>query len=406
MPQLFSYKARNLSGQMVCGKVKCDSPGAVAALLREKDCFAVQIKPVRSTAFGISRVFNEKIDIKSMAVFCRLFSVMLDAGAPLLHCLNILARQTENRRLTKIIKEAITGVEQGKSLSDAFRIHRGSLPEIFINMIATGEISGTLGEVAAHLAAHFEKEHRLIEKIRSAMAYPLLVAMMMLVSVLGILVFVVPVFSGMFESMGAELPLPTRIITGLSSALASYWLLIPLLFAGLCLVLRLLSARKSTNLAMNRILLRLPILGKAIRQTITARFTRTLATLLMSGMPLMQSLEVAEKVSGNTLAALEINRIRINVGEGERIAPALQRSLLFPPMVSRMIAIGEESGRLDSILEKLAVYYEEETERFFTRLTNLIEPLLIATMGIIVAFVALSIYLPLFGMADVMQAGP
>lgn len=406
MPQVFSYKARNLSGQMVCGKIKCSGPGAVAALLREKNCFAVEIKPARSAVFEGSRFFNSKIDANSMAVFCRMFSAMLDAGAPLLHCLNILARQTENRRLTRILPEVITCLEQGKSLSEAFRVHQGRLPEIFINMIATGEISGTLEQVVARLAAHFEKEHRSRGKIRSAMTYPLLVAIMMLVSVIGILVFVVPVFSGMFESMGAEPPLPTRIVISMSSALASYWYLIPLFFAVMYLVLQWASARKSSNMAMNRILLRLPFLGKAARMAITARFTQTLATLLMSGMPLMQSLEVMENVSGNILVAQEINKVRINVGEGERIAPVLKKSSLFPPMVSHMIAVGEETGRLDDILERLAVYYEEETERLFAGLSNLIEPVLIAAMGIIVAFVAFSIYLPLFGMADVMQAGP
>ncbi|MDD2554422.1 MAG: type II secretion system F family protein [Desulfotomaculaceae bacterium] len=406
MPQVFTYKARNLSGQMVCGKIQSSSPGAVAALLREKDCFAVEIKPARNAVFGRNKILNVKIDIKSMAVFCRLFSAMLDAGAPLLHCLNILALQTENQRLARILREVITGVEEGKSLSDAFRAHQGRLPEIFINMIAAGEVSGTLEQVVARLATHFEKEHRSREKIRSAMTYPLLLAIMMLVSVIGILVFVVPVFSGMFESMGAELPLPTRIVTGLSSALASYWYLIPLSFAVLYLVWQLLSARQSSSIAMNRILLRLPLLGKAARLTITARFTRTLATLLMSGMPLMQSLAVVENVSGNTLVAQEINKVRINVGEGERIAPVLKRSSLFPLMVSHMIAVGEESGRLDSILERLAVYYEEEAERLFAGFSNLIEPVLIAAMGIMVAFVALSTYLPLFGMADIMQAGP
>ncbi|MDD4335043.1 MAG: type II secretion system F family protein [Desulfotomaculaceae bacterium] len=406
MPQVFSYKARNLSGQMVCGKVKSSSPGAVATILREKNCFAVEIKPARGAIFDRNKVPNLKIDIKSMAVFCRQFSAMLDAGAPLLHCLNILALQTENQRLTRILREMIASVEQGKSLSDAFRVYRGCLPEIFINMIATGEVSGTLEQVVARLATHFEKEHRSREKIKSAMMYPLLVAIMMLVSVIGILVFVVPVFSGMFESMGAELPLPTRIVIGLSSALASYWYLIPLSFAVLYLVLQWTGARKSSSIVLDRIMLKLPILGKAFRQTMTARFTRTLATLLMSGMPLMRSLEVAENVSGNTLVAQEINKVRINVREGERIASVLKRSFLFPPMVSHMIAVGEESGRLDSILEKLAVYYEEEAERLFAGFSNLIEPVLIAAMGIIVAFVALSIYLPLFGMADIMQAGP
>lgn len=404
MPQVFYYKARDLSGRLVCGKAESSSPGGVAALLRERDCFAVEIKPARG-GICFNKFFSSKIDLKSMSILCRQFSAMLEAGVPLLQSLNILARQTENKRLAWILRESITGVEKGNSLSDAFRVHRDSLPEIFINMVAAGEAGGTLGQAVTHLATHFEKEYRLRGKIKSAMTYPLLVGGMVLVSVIGIMVFVVPVFAELFESMGAELPLPTRIVTGLSGALTSYWYFLLLSCAVLFLILKTLSTQKSSNIALNRFLLTLPVLGKISRQTIAARFTRTLASLLMSGMPLMQSLEVVENVSGNILVSREINKVRVSIREGERIAPVLKRSVLFPPMVAHMIAVGEESGRLNSILEKLAVFYEEEAENLFTSLSSVIEPLLIAVTGMIVAFVALSIYLPLFGMADIMQAG-
>ncbi len=405
MPQVFYYKARDLSGRLVCGKAECSSPGGVAALLRERDCFAVEIKPARGAGFCFDKFFSSKIDLRSMSVFCRQFSAMLEAGAPLLQSLNILAQQTENKKLAWILREAITGVEKGNSLSDAFRTHRDCLPEIFINMIAAGEASGTLGQAVTHLTTHFEKEYRLRGKIKSAMTYPLLVGGMVFVSVIGIMVFVVPVFVDMFESMGAELPLPTRIVIGLSGALADYWYFLLLSCAVLFLILKWLVKQKSSNIALNRFLLALPVLEKIARQTIAARFTRTLASLLTSGMPLMQSLEVVENVSGNTLVSREINKVRANIREGERIAPVLNRSILLPPMVAHMIAVGEESGRLNSILERLAVFYEEEAENLFTGLSSVIEPLLIAVTGLIVAFVALSIYLPLFGMADIMQAG-
>lgn len=406
MPQVFNYKARNLSGKLVCGKVESNSPGGVAAFLRERDCFAVEISPARGVSLNTGEIFSFKVDTKSMSIFCRQFSAMLDAGMPLLQCLNIIAEQTENKRLTKVLREVINGVEKGSSLGDAFRTHQGCLPEIFINMTAAGEVSGTLRQAVARLTTHFEKEHRAREKIKSAMTYPLLVAAMVLLSVIGILVFVVPVFSGMFESMGSGLPLPTRIVIGLSGVLASCWYFLLISSAALFLILKWAGSRKSSNIALNRFLLALPFLGKIARQTIVARFTRTLSTLLMSGMPLMQSLEVVENVSGNSLVTQEISKVRMNIREGEKIAPVLKRSILFPPMVAHMVAVGEESGRLNSILERLAVFYEEEAENLFDSLSSVIEPLLIAVMGLVVAFVALSIYLPLFGMADVMQAGP
>lgn len=406
MPQVYNYKARNLSGKLVRGKVESSSPGGVASLLRERGCFAVEIKPARGAVFNAEKFFKRGIDIKSMAFLCRQLSAMLDAGIPLLQCLHVLAAQTENKRLTGILRDVTASVEKGNSLSSAFKAHRDCLPEIFINMIAAGEVSGTLGQTAARLTTHFEKEHRSRERIKSATTYPLLVAVLVLASVTGIMVFVVPVFTGLFESMGAGLPLPTRIVIGLSGALTSYWYLFLLSSGALFFILKWAGAQKSSNIFLHKFMLILPLVGRIARQTIVARFTRTLATLLMSGMPLMQSLEVVESVSGSNLVAQEINKVRANIREGERIAPVLKKSILFPPMVAHMIAVGEESGRLNNILERLAVFYEEEADNLFAGLSSLIEPLLIAAMGLIVAFIALSIYLPLFGMSDIMQAGP
>lgn len=405
MPQIFRYRARNLSGRLVSGKIRCDSPGRAAVLLREKNCFAVYIRPERRVNININNVFGIKIDIKSMAIFCRQLSAMLEAGIPLLQCLGILIMQTENKRLCKILREVIVNVEKGMSLSDAFKIHRESLPEILINMIAAGEASGTMDQVMARLTIHFEREHRSREKIKAAMTYPLLVGALVLVSVIALMVFVVPVFAGVFDSMGAELPLPTRIVISLSSMLAGYWYLFLLLTAAFFLILKYVSAQKSSNIVLNRLFLKVPVMGKLARLTTIAWFTSTLATLLMSGMPLIQCLEIVENVSGSRLMAHEISQARIHISEGEKMASALRKSTLFPPMVVHMIAIGEETGSLNCILERLAVFYEEAAESLFSSLSSIIEPLLIAIMGLLVAFIALSIYLPLFGMSDVMQAG-
>jgi type IV pilus assembly protein PilC len=405
MPQIFRYRARNLSGRLIRGKLRCDSPGGVAAILREKNCFAVDIRPERGVSFNIEKIIGIEVDIKSMAVLCRQFSVMLEAGIPLIRCLGTLTAQTENKRLSKILQAVIVSVEKGMSLSDAFKIHRECLPEIFINMIAAGEAGGNLDQVISHLTTQFEKEHRTREKIKSAMTYPLLVAVMVFASVAALMVFVVPVFAGVFDAMGAELPLPTRIVIGLSSVLAGYWYLFLLASGVLLMVLKRFSAKKNSSMVLTRMILKTPLLGRLVRQTIIARFTRTLATLLKSGMPLVQSLKIVEDVSGSSLVAHEIGQARTSISEGGKMAPALGKSALFPPMVVQMIAVAEEAGGISSILERLAVFYEEEAESLYSSLSSVIEPLLIAFMGLMVAFIALSIYLPLFGMADVMQAG-
>ena len=405
MPRVFNYKARNLSGKMISGKAECDSLGGVAALLRENNYFAVEIKPARSFTFNFKSITGVKIDIRSMAILCRQFAAMLEAGIPLLQCLNILALQTENKLLIKILQEVITSVEKGMSLSEAFKAHEACLPEIFMNLIAAGEASGTIGQVMTRLTTHFDREHRSREKIKSALAYPLLVAVTMLASLITMFVFVVPVFAGVFDSMDAALPLPTRIVISISSGLASYWYMFIISTAIFFLILKRAGTHKKTGVAFNQFILAVPFLGKLVHQTIIARFTRTLATLLMGGMSLTKSLEIVENVSGNTLVAQEINKVRVNISEGERMSLALKKSTLFPPMVVHMIAVGEESGRLNDILERLAIFYEEESESLFNSLSSVIEPLLIVLMGLMVAFVALSIYLPLFGMADVMQGG-
>lgn len=405
MPQNFRYKARNLSGRLISGKVRCDSPGGVAALLREKNCFAVDIQPDRSVDFNLNKIIDVKIDIKSMAVLCRQLSAMLEAGIPLLRCLGTLKAQTENKRLSKILQEVMVCVEKGMGLSKAFNMHKACLPEIFINMVAAGEAGGNLDRVMSHLTTQFEKEHRTREKIKSAMVYPLLVAVMVFVSVAALMVFVVPVFAGVFDAMGAELPLPTRIVIGLSSMLAGYWYLFLLAAAVMFLVLKRFSAKNGSSMALTRMVLKTPLLGRLARQMIIARFTRTLATLIMSGMPLVRSLEIVESTSGSSLVAHEIRQARISISEGGKLASALGKSALFPPMVVQMITVGEESGGISRMLERLAVFYEEEVERLYSSLSSVIEPLMIAFMGLMVAFIALSIYLPLFGMADVMQVG-
>lgn len=405
MPQFFAYKARSISGSLISGKIEADSQDGAVALLREKNYFVVEINPVRNLALNLDKLLGVKIRTREMAVFCRQFATMSEAGIPLLQCLNILIQQTESKRLNDILREVAAAVEEGRSLSEAFKAHSHSIPHILMDMLAAGEISGTLDQALGRLALHFEKEHELREKVKSAMTYPLLVAVMALLAMVALMVLVVPIFADVFHSMGARLPLPTRLVMGFSSLLTGYLhLFLPAMIVSV-VAFKKFAATRNGKETLDRFVLRAPVCGKLIHKTIMARFARTLATLLRSGVPLMQSLETVEKVAGNTLVAKELRLARINISEGERMAPVLMKGKTFPPLAVNLIAVGEESGALDDLLEKLALFYEQEVEVTVSRLSSVIEPLLIVGAGVLVGFIAISIYLPLFNMADVLQGG-
>lgn len=406
MPQTYAYRARNLSGRMLAGKIEAEDQKTALALLREKNYFVVKIRPASGLyKLNLSRLFGLKIKTKELAVFCRQFATMSEAGIPLLQCLNILVQQTEGRALRHITAEVVGSVEKGTSLSEAFKSHKNQLPEIFINLLAAGEVSGTIDQSLGRLANYFEKEHAMKEKIKSAMTYPLLVGGIAIVAVVFLMIFVVPIFVDIFTQQGMPLPLPTRIVVGLSNIIIKYWYIILVglivLFFGLRKAFSTVKGKK----LVDRLILRLPVVGPLTYKSIVARFARTLCTLLKSGVPLMQSLETMTKVVGNSLVAEEIKKARENIKEGGRMSPLLLKSKVFPPMAVNMMAIGEESGALDDLLEKLALFYEQEVETMVARLSSTIEPLLIAGVGVIVAFIALSIYLPLFGMAGALEKG-
>jgi type IV pilus assembly protein PilC len=405
MPQLFAYKARNLSGKLLTGKIEAESRDAAIAQLRNRNYYVVQINPAVDFKLDLDKLLNLKIKVKDLAVFCRQAATMIEAGIPLLQCLNILTQQTESKKLREILKAVIMDIENGKSLSEAFRIHQRYLPGIFIDMLTAGEVSGTLDQAMDRLANQFEKDHELKEKIKSAMTYPLVIGAFAFLAMVILLVVVVPVFVEIFEQVGAELPLPTRIMLGFSKACTNFWFLIlpaPLL---LYFGLKSFAATDRGKVITDRLLLKLPVYGKLTQKTITARFARTLATLLKSGVPLMQSLETVENVVGNTQVTKIIKAARENIKEGENMSPILLNASFFPPMAVNMIAIGEESGALDALLEKVAIYYEQEVETLVAKLSSVIEPLMIAGVGIMVGFIAVSIYLPLFGLSGAMQGG-
>jgi type IV pilus assembly protein PilC len=406
MPQTFVYRARNLSGHLLAGKIEAEDQKTALARLREKNYFVVKIRPAQGwPTFNLSGLLGLKIKTKELAVFCRQFATMSEAGIPLLPCLNVLKAQTEGKALRQITVEVIGRLEKGTGLSEAFKSHQNQLPEIFINLLAAGEVSGTIDQSLRRLADYFEKEHATKEKIKSAMTYPLLVGGIAILAVIFLMIFIVPIFVDIFTQQGAVLPLPTRIVIGISYLITKYWYLILLVILGMFFSLRKALATVKGKKLVDRLILRLPVVGPLSYKSIVARFARTLSILLKSGVPLVQSLETMEKVAGNSLVAEEIKGVRESIKEGEGMSPLLLKSKVFPPMAVNMMAIGEESGTLDNLLEKVAIFYEQEVENMVAKLSSTIEPLLIAGVGLVVGFIALSIYLPLFSMAGALQKG-
>lgn len=406
MPQ-FLYRARDLRGKLTTGYVEAEGIEAAVTSLREQHYFVVMVRPAPEKKREVTKasLFQKPPALRDLALFCRQFATMVGAGVPLLRCLDVLMKQTRSKTLRRILQEVTAETGRGRSLSEAFKAHQKYLPEVFTSMLAAGELSGTLEEALGRLATYFEKEHAFREKIKSAATYPVLVAGIALVVMVVLLLFVVPIFADIFNQMGASLPLATRILVGAQLLLVKYgWVLLLAIFT-LFFALRQFRTTRQGREFTDRLILRLPVIGPLINKTAVARFARTLATLLRSGVPLIQSLETVERVVGNAVVAGEIAAARENIREGEGMAPILEQSKVFPPLAVSMIAVGEESGAVDELLEKVAFFYEEEAETAVTQLSSTIEPLLIIGVGVMVAFIALSIYLPLFGMAGALQSG-
>jgi type IV pilus assembly protein PilC len=408
---VFNYKAQKPSGKTIAGRIRADSTAAAIAKLHARklsDAVVMLPRPKEAFDMGVffSNAFKTKIGVRTLAVFCRQFAAMNQAAIPPLRCLQVLAQQTEDKRMKKIVEAVSIDIEGGTGLSDAFRKHGKLLPNLFVNMIAGGELSGKMDEVMERLATTFEREHALQSKIKSAMTYPIIILCFALLAVAALLIFVVPTFVAIFAQAGEALPLPTRILLALSDVMIHHWwIILPVIFVVIPVAIRQTLATRSGRRVADRIFLRLPIMGRMIAKNVTARFARNLSTLLKSGIPLVHALDVVEEIVGNTVAAEDIARARASVRNGDNMSPVLASSKFFPPMAVSMITIGEESGELDNLLEKLAVFYEQEVEAIVASLSSTIEPVMILGVGVIIGFIAISIYMPLFSLSGAMQAG-
>ncbi len=399
MPK-FQYKAQNMSGKIIEGVYDAPNQQAVTDMIRQKSFYHLEIKEIVEgkdiKEFGIF----SKIGIKDIAVFCRQFSSILKAGVPLIQCLSMLSGQIENKVLQSIIKNVCEEVQKGSSLSQAMSLHENKFPPLLINMVAAGEMSGTLDNSLEVMSEHFEKDNKLQQKVKSAMIYPMVLCIVTICVVWLLLVKVVPTFIGMFESAGAELPTPTKILIAMSEFLQTKGLLV---FGGIvvaAVLIKLYLSEEEGQLAFHKWLLTMPVIGKLQTKTIAARFSRTLATLMTTGVTITEALKITGKVLGNIYARNCVREVEELVKQGKGLYVPIKASGLFPPMIENMVMLGEESGTLDTMLQKAADFYEDEVDRAVQNLTTMMEPAIIVVLGGVVGFIVLSIALPMFDMMN------
>ena len=395
--QTFAFSGRTRGGEPVAGERVGDTMEEVVAMLRREHIRVTRITPAKPRK-RLPAVRNTAPPAKNLAVFTRQFSVMIDAGLPLVQCLDILGAQEEDKRFSAVILQTRADVEAGASLADAMQKHPRTFDALYSNMIAAGEAGGMLDTVLKRLATYIEKAVKLKSQVKSAMIYP--AAVIVIASgVVGVILWkVIPTFAELFAGLGATLPLPTRIVIAASDLTGQS---MPYVIAGALAggyALRRYYATDSGRLAIDGLLLHLPILGPVLRKIAVARFCRTLSTLIASGVPILDGLEITSRTAGNATVEKAVQAARKGIERGDTIAAPLRQTGVFPGMVVQMIGVGEMTGALDTMLSKIADFYEEEVDTAVAGMLTLLEPMMIAVLGVIVGGIVISMYLPIFGL--------
>jgi type IV pilus assembly protein PilC len=395
---IFTYTARATNGDLKTATIEAASRDAVIAQLRKMRLAVVKIdeNAQKSTKKG-------SIKIRDIVVFTRQFSTMVNAGLPLVQALDILAKQTENKTLSSVTRQVMFDVESGYTLADSMAKHPKAFTSLYTNMVAAGEAGGILDVILNRLAAFLEKNDKLIRKVKGAMIYPSSILGVAVGAIAILLIFVIPTFEDMFASVGVPLPFPTRIVIGMSKGLQSYWWAIIAFFVGAFFMLKRYYASPNGKLAIDRLLLKMPILGDVLRKSSVSRFTRTLGTLIASGVSILEGLEITARTAGNRVVQDAIMASRASIAGGETIAAPLAKSGVFPPMVISMISVGESTGGLDEMLSKIADFYDDEVDAAVGGLLSLLEPMMIVFLGVAVGGMIMAMYLPIFDMVNAVQ---
>jgi type IV pilus assembly protein PilC len=395
----FAYSGRTRAGQTVNGERSADNMDAAVAALRRDQIMVTRITPSKAKEEPAAKKVGKtgkKVSAKNLAVFTRQFSVMIDAGLPLVQCLDILGSQEEDKNFAAVILQTRTDVESGASLADAMRNHPKTFDGLFVNMIAAGEAGGILDTILKRLATYIEKAVKLQGQVKSAMIYPVAVVVIA-GAVVGLILWkVIPTFAALFSGLGAQLPLPTRVVIALSDNLVRFFPFLAVGAGAVAYAFKSYYATPKGKRVVDATTLKMPILGNILRKIAVARFCRTLSTLIASGVPILDGLEITARTAGNTIVEDAVMMTRKSIERGETISAPLKETGVFPPMVTQMIGVGEATGALDTMLSKIADFYEEEVDTAVAGLLTLLEPIMIAFLGIIVGGIVIAMYLPIF----------
>jgi type IV pilus assembly protein PilC len=397
---VYLWKGRTLAGESQAGELEVGRQEDVIEFLRKKRILVTSVRP-KSSGISLPKMGGVSVSTKDLAIFTRQFATMISAGLPLVQCLDILAKQSSKPSFARVIGDVTREVESGATLSDALGRHRSVFDDLFRNMVAAGEAGGVLDEILMRLATYIEKADALKRKIQSAMVYPAVVLTVALGATAFMLMFIIPTFAKMFTDFGGELPLPTKIVLALSNFLQGFWWALLLLMVGSVIGIHRYYQTEGGHRNIDQLLLKVPILGEVMLKGSVARFTRTLGTLIASGVPILAGLEITARTAGNKVIAEAIMTARASIREGETVSAPLKSSGVFPPMVVQMISVGEQTGALDEMLTKIAVFYESEVDVAVDTLTSVIEPVMIVVMGGIVGGMVISMYLPMFKLISV-----
>jgi type IV pilus assembly protein PilC len=396
----FTYTARALNGDLRTATIDAPSRDEVVAQLRRQRLNVVKID---EAAQANKKKAGGKIKMRDIVIFTRQFSTMINAGLPLVQALDILAKQSENKALKDVTLAVVFDVESGHTVADALRKHPKAFTDLYVNMVAAGEAGGILDTILMRLATFMEKNDALVRKVKGAMIYPGVISSVAAIAISVLLIFVIPTFERMFASVGLALPLPTRVVIAMSKFLTGYWwAVLAAGFAGVAMFKKYY-ASPDGKLVIDRLALKAPVLGDVLRKSAVSRFTRTLGTLIGSGVSILDGLEITAKTSGNRVIQDAIMESRASIAGGETISAPLQKSAVFPPMVISMIAVGEQTGGLDEMLSKIADFYDEEVDAAVSGLLALMEPVMIVFLGVVVGGMVVAMYLPIFDMINAVQ---
>jgi type IV pilus assembly protein PilC len=398
----FAWEGKNRTGGAVTGEMEAPSEAFVLAQLRREQIAPVRIRK-KGVEFAIKLPFGgeKKVTQKELAIFTRQFATMIDAGLPLVQCLDILGMQQENASFKKVILKVKEDVESGSTFADALVKHPKVFDSLFVNLVAAGEVGGILDTILSRLAEHIEKAMKLAKKIKGAMVYPATIIAVAVIVTAVLLLYVIPIFAKMFSDFGQDLPGPTQVVLSLSAFTRKYFLAVLVFFGLVGAGIRWYYHQEGGRRNIDRLLLRLPVVGSLLQRIAVARFSRTLGTMVSSGVPILESMDIVAKTAGNKIIEEAILKARGSISEGKTIAEPLMESTVFPPMVTQMVAVGEATGALDTMLNKIADFYDDEVDSAVEALTALLEPMLMVFLGVVIGGMVIAMYLPVFKLAGV-----